>query len=360
MTIVRQLLGIPRDVAVFAEAAECLRGGGLVAFPTETVYGLGALALEEKAVARIFAAKGRPAADPLIIHIHEQAQVTELVTDFPPLAELLAAEFWPGPLTLVLPKSEAVPAIVTAGGPTVALRVPSDERARSLLLAVAAPLAAPSANRFGRISPTRAEHVLAELRGRIEMLLDGGPDRLWSGIDGAGCDDDACPNPAAGRPHARGIAPRRPAYPDGGRGWWGGMGRYYALARAVADPLCAAGGIVAGFWAAGARAAGSRVRRAARGRTKASVGCMWRRTLGWPRARMNLSCWVARKMPRRAPAACITRCESWTIAPSPSSLRANCRSEAWAEPSMTACAAPLAAAPALTKRPQPHPATLTP
>ncbi len=175
MTIVRQLLGIPRDAAVFAEAAECLRGGGLVAFPTETVYGLGALALEEKAVARIFAAKGRPAADPLIIHIHEQAQVTELVTDFPPLAGLLAAEFWPGPLTLVLPKSEAVPAIVTAGGPTVALRVPSDERSRSLLLAVAAPLAAPSANRFGRISPTRAEHVLAELGGRIEMLLDGGP-----------------------------------------------------------------------------------------------------------------------------------------------------------------------------------------
>ncbi len=268
MTIVRQLLGIPRDAAVFAEAAECLRGGGLVAFPTETVYGLGALALEEKAVARIFAAKGRPAADPLIIHIHEQAQVTELVTDFPPLAGRLAAEFWPGPLTLVLPKSEAVPAIVTAGGPTVALRVPSDERARSLLLAVAAPLAAPSANRFGRISPTRAEHVLAELGGRIEMLLDGGP--TGYGLESTVLDVTTAPARILrpGRPYARGIAPRRPAYPAGGRGWWGGMGRHHALARAVADPLCAAGGIVAGFWAAGARATGSRMRRAARGRAK--------------------------------------------------------------------------------------------
>ena len=175
MTIVRSLLEIPRDAAVFAEAVECLRGGGLVAFPTETVYGLGALALDAGAVARIFVAKGRPSTDPLIVHIHEQAQVAELVTDFPPLAVRLAAKFWPGPLTLVLPKGEAVPAIVTADGPTVALRVPSDMRSQSLLRAVAAPLAAPSANRFGRISPTRAEHVLAELEGRIEMLLDGGP-----------------------------------------------------------------------------------------------------------------------------------------------------------------------------------------
>lgn len=175
MTIVRQVLTFPYDTVIFTEAAECLQRGGLVAFPTETVYGLGALALDASAVARIFSAKGRPLSDPLIVHIAERKQATELVSDFPRLANRLAAEFWPGPLTLVLPKSEAVPSIVTAGGPTVALRIPADERALSLLRAVGAPLAAPSANRFGRISPTRAEHVLAELGGRIDMLLDGGP-----------------------------------------------------------------------------------------------------------------------------------------------------------------------------------------
>ena len=359
MTIVRQLLGIPRDAAVFAEAAECLRGGGLVAFPTETVYGLGALALEEKAVARIFAAKGRPAADPLIIHIHEQAQVTELVTDFPPLAGRLAAEFWPGPLTLVLPKSEAVPAIVTAGGPTVALRVPSDERSRSLLLAVAAPLAAPSANRFGRISPTRAEHVLAELGGRIEMLLDGGP--TGYGLESTVLDVTTTPARIL-RPGALTLEELRRVDPhiqlvegDGGAEWDDTMRSPGQLPTHYAPR--------AALWLASGPRAREHWQQNAKGGArpgKASVGCMWRRTQGWPRARMNLSCWVARKMPRRAPAACITRCENWMIAPSPSSLRANCRSEAWAEPSMTACAAPLAVAPALTKRPQPHPATLTP
>ena len=175
MPIVKKLSGTADDAASYRAAAACLRGGGLVAFPTETVYGLGALALEEAAVARIFAAKGRPLADPLIVHIHDRAQIAELAQDFPPLAQRLAAAFWPGPLTMTLPKRAAVPDIVTAGGPTVALRLPADERALALLQAVAAPLAAPSANRLGRISPTRAEHVLAELGARIELLLDGGP-----------------------------------------------------------------------------------------------------------------------------------------------------------------------------------------
>ena len=175
MTIVRQLLNFPYETAVIQKAAACLGGGGLVAFPTETVYGLGALALDERAVARIFSAKGRPASDPLIVHLHETAQAAHLVAEFPPLAERLANEFWPGPLTLVLPKSDLVPGKVTAGGTTVAIRIPNHPVALALLAAVGAPIAAPSANRFGRISPTRAEHVLAELGGRIDILLDGGP-----------------------------------------------------------------------------------------------------------------------------------------------------------------------------------------
>ena len=175
VTIVSQLLNFPYETAVIQDAAACLEGGGLVAFPTETVYGLGALALDEQAVARIFAAKGRPASDPLIVHLHEPAQVAPLVAEFPPLAERLAGEFWPGPLTLVLPKSDRVPDNVTAGGTTVALRIPNHPVALALLAAVDAPIAAPSANRFGRLSPTRAEHVLSELGGRIDMLLDGGP-----------------------------------------------------------------------------------------------------------------------------------------------------------------------------------------
>ena len=175
VTIVSQLLNFPYETAVIQNAAACLGGGGLVAFPTETVYGLGALALDEQAVTRIFSAKGRPASDPLIVHLHEPAQVAPLVAEFPPLAERLASEFWPGPLTLVLPKSDRVPGNVTAGGTTVALRIPDHPVALALLEAAGAPIAAPSANRFGRLSPTRAEHVLAELGGRIEILLDGGP-----------------------------------------------------------------------------------------------------------------------------------------------------------------------------------------
>ena len=160
---------------VLREAAEILRHRGLVAFPTETVYGLGALALDPVAVARIYEAKGRPAANPIIVHAHNVAAARALVAVWPPLADRLAERYWPGPLTLVLPKSDAVPPVVTAGGPTVAIRVPKHSVALALLGAVGAPLAAPSANVSEGVSATRAEHVLKSLDGRIELILDGDP-----------------------------------------------------------------------------------------------------------------------------------------------------------------------------------------
>jgi L-threonylcarbamoyladenylate synthase len=157
------------------QAANVLRGGGLVAFPTETVYGLGANALDPAAVARIFAAKGRPANNPLIMHVARTEQARELATVWPVEAERLAAKFWPGPLTLVLPRAPRVPEIVTAGAATVALRVPAHPIARALLEAANLPIAAPSANRSNQISPTTAEHVLRGLGSAVDLLLDGGP-----------------------------------------------------------------------------------------------------------------------------------------------------------------------------------------
>jgi L-threonylcarbamoyladenylate synthase len=163
------------DAAAIARAAACLRAGGLVAFPTETVYGLGAHALNAAAVARIFEAKGRPAYDPLIVHVAHFAQVASLVSRVPANAEALAARFWPGPLTLVMPRSDAVPRPVTAGLSSVAVRVPSHPVARALLAAADVPIAAPSANLFSRPSPTRATHVRDDLDGRIDMIVDAGP-----------------------------------------------------------------------------------------------------------------------------------------------------------------------------------------
>jgi L-threonylcarbamoyladenylate synthase len=160
---------------VIARAAEVLRRGGLVAFPTETVYGLGANALDAQAVGRVFTAKGRPATNPLIVHVADAQQARQVVADWPESAERLAGRFWPGPLTLVLPKSPAVPDVVTAGGPTVAVRVPAHPVAQALLRTAGVPVAAPSANRSMRLSPTRAEHVLGDLNGVIELVLDGGP-----------------------------------------------------------------------------------------------------------------------------------------------------------------------------------------
>src|SRR5262249_51533073 len=147
---------------VIARAAAVLRQGGLVAFPTETVYGLGANALDAAAVSRIFAAKGRPARNPLIVHVPDAGAAHPLVSDWPKPADRLAERFWPGPLTLVLPRSDRIPDEVTAGGPTVALRVPAHPVALALLRESALPLAAPSANRSTRLSPTRAEHVLRD------------------------------------------------------------------------------------------------------------------------------------------------------------------------------------------------------
>lgn len=159
----------------FTRAATILRAGGLVVFPTETVYGLGANALDETAVARIFAAKGRPARNPLIVHVADLTDARKLAADWPDVAQRLAERFWPGPLTLVVPKQACVPDLVTAGGPTVALRIPAHPVALALLRACGLPLAGPSANRSTSLSPTRAEHVLRGLADRIDLLLDAGP-----------------------------------------------------------------------------------------------------------------------------------------------------------------------------------------
>ena len=164
----------PKAPAI-AECATILQRGGLVAIPTETVYGLAANALDPAAVKRIFEAKGRPVWDPLIVHLWSFEMVPRVAADFPKMAQDLARRFWPGPLTLLLPKSAQLPTSVTAGRETVAVRVPAHPVARALLTAADLPLAAPSANRFGRISPTTADHVLSELQGRIDAVLDAGP-----------------------------------------------------------------------------------------------------------------------------------------------------------------------------------------
>lgn len=156
------------------EAARLLREGKLVAFPTETVYGLGACALDPKAVARIFEVKERPFFDPLIVHVADLSMARELCDFSDPRALRLVERFWPGPLTLVLPKKPVVPDIVTAGLPTVAVRMPAHPVALRLIREAGIPVAAPSANRFGRLSPTLAVHVARQLGDRIELILDGG------------------------------------------------------------------------------------------------------------------------------------------------------------------------------------------
>ena len=157
-----------------ARAAEILGKGGTVAFPTETVYGLGANALDANAVARIFTAKERPNWDPLIVHVSDRAMLDD-VAIVPEQAQLLIAAFWPGPLTLLLPRTPQVPDNVTAGRPLVGVRMPAHPIALALIEALGLPVAAPSANRFGRTSPTTAEHVLDDLDHRIDAVLDAGP-----------------------------------------------------------------------------------------------------------------------------------------------------------------------------------------
>jgi L-threonylcarbamoyladenylate synthase len=163
------------DATAIARAAEIVRAGGLVAFPTETVYGLGANALDVAAVAGIFSAKGRPATNPIIVHASGVEHARSLVADWPPAAQQLAERFWPGPLTLVLPRRAEVPDLVSAGGPTVGVRVPAHPVALALLRAARVPIAAPSANRSTQLSPTRAEHVVSGLADRIDLVLDAGP-----------------------------------------------------------------------------------------------------------------------------------------------------------------------------------------
>jgi len=160
------------------QAAEVIRRGRLVAFPTETVYGLGADALNPQATARIFEAKGRPTYDPLIVHLASLEDLPRVAREIPDIAYQLADAFWPGPLTLILTKQDIVPENVTAGLPRVAVRVPAHPVANSLLRASGTPIAAPSANRFGRTSPTLARHVMADLDGRIDLVLDGGPTEI--------------------------------------------------------------------------------------------------------------------------------------------------------------------------------------
>jgi len=156
-------------------AARLLRSGKLVAIPTETVYGLAANALDAAAVARIFAAKQRPRSSPLIVHVSSVAMARELSLQWPPQAEALAARFWPGPLTIIVPKRDTVPDLVTAGLPSVALRMPSHPVALAVIEASGVPLAAPSANRFTELSPTTAQHVREGLGEAVDFIVDGGP-----------------------------------------------------------------------------------------------------------------------------------------------------------------------------------------
>lgn len=159
-------------------AGRVIRAGGLVAFPTETVYGLGANGMDGAAVERIFEAKGRPSDNPLILHVARKSDVKDLWRHVPPEASKLMDAFWPGPLTLIFLKSDAVPDEVTAGLDTVAVRMPEHKTALALIRAAGVPIAAPSANLSGRPSPTAAEHVLEDMDGRIDVVLDGGPCRV--------------------------------------------------------------------------------------------------------------------------------------------------------------------------------------
>jgi len=168
---------LPADAHGVSVAAAVLRGGGLVAFPTETVYGLGANALDARAVARVFQAKARPGFDPLITHLADAADLPRLVGRVPEMVSVLAERFWPGPLTLIVERPLAIPPIVTSGLDTMAVRVPDHCVARALIAQAGVAVAAPSANRFGRLSPTRAEHVVAGLGDAVDLILDGGPTR---------------------------------------------------------------------------------------------------------------------------------------------------------------------------------------
>jgi L-threonylcarbamoyladenylate synthase len=199
------------DLTALARAAERLRNGGLVAFPTETVYGLGAHALDRAAVRRVFDAKGRPATDPLIVHVASFGDIVPLVERVPESSATLGGRFWPGPLTLVMRRSEAVPDEVTAGLDTVAVRVPSHPVAHALIELAGIPVAAPSANLFSRPSPTTAKHVLDDLNDRIDIVIDGGATDV--GIESTVLDLTG-PTPTVLRPGAVTLEMLRTVLPD--------------------------------------------------------------------------------------------------------------------------------------------------
>ena len=192
---------LPAGADAVAEAARCLLNGGLVGFPTETVYGLGADAANPAAIARLYQAKGRPAFNPLIAHVGD-LKAAEAIARFDSQARALAQAFWPGPLTLVLPKAQNCPIadLATAGLDTVAVRVPAHNVARALLQAFGGAVVAPSANRSGHVSPTTAAHVLADLDGRIDLILDGGPVEVGVESTIIGCFDEPVLLRAGGLP----------------------------------------------------------------------------------------------------------------------------------------------------------------
>ncbi|MFN7959201.1 MAG: L-threonylcarbamoyladenylate synthase [Holophagaceae bacterium] len=249
----RILPALGQNEAAIREAAAILLSGGLVAFPTETVYGLGADGLNPEAVARIYAAKGRPATNPVILHVDGIASARALASHWTPEATRLAERFWPGPLTLVLPASELVPAIVRAGGPTVALRCPAHPVAQALIRAVGRPLAAPSANRSQHLSPTLAEHVASSLGEAVDLILDGGP--TAAGLESTIL-DLAGARPRILRPGP--IAPAELAALLGGVDLWEGavkpgdvqaapgMAERHYAPRALLDLVAAGTGLAAG------------------------------------------------------------------------------------------------------------------
>ena len=219
-----------------ARAAAALCAGRLVAFPTETVYGLGADASNARAVAAVFAAKGRPRFNPLIVHVPDLAAALRLA-EFSDSARQLAAAFWPGALTLVLPRRPdgGIAELTTAGLDTIAVRVPAHAVAVALLRAAGRPIAAPSANRSGHVSPTTAEHVEADLGNRVHILLDGGPTPLGIGINGGRCQRPWPSRAAARRHYPRGAGGR----PGPARCRRRGGNEPPGLARHAAAPLCA-------------------------------------------------------------------------------------------------------------------------
>ena len=199
------------DAGIVAEAVRVLRSGGLVGMPTETVYGLAARALDEQAVARVYAAKGRPLHHPLIAHVENEAQARVLAGSWPAAASRLAEAFWPGPLTVVLDRALHVPAAVAGGGPSIAVRAPSHPVALALLAALGEPVAAPSANRFQGLSPTTAAHVVTQLGDAVDLVLDAGP--CEAGIESTVVDLRGSPARVL-RPGALGLAALRGVLPD--------------------------------------------------------------------------------------------------------------------------------------------------